>query len=98
MDQFKDYVGKKIGVKEEEREFTSKHSGTIKFTECHLEDNELTIAAIKAEWNGKFRVWLPGHMGTMDYWADRLNVYVEKMMTEITSSKDLLQVKQIYQY
>ena len=79
MDQFKDYLGKKIGVKEEEVELKFDNLKTThKFTQCTLDENEPTIAAIKAEWSGKFRVWLPGQMGTMDYWTDRLNVYVEK--------------------
>lgn len=77
MDQFKDYIGKKIGVKEEQREFKSELI-VHKYTECTLEENEPTIAAIEAEWNGKFRVWLPGQMGTMDWWTDRLNVHIEK--------------------
>lgn len=81
MDQFKDYIGKKIGVQEKEVEFSFKGSTPIKFTECHLDENEPTIAALEKEWSGtshKFRVWLPNTMGTMDYWADRLNVYIEK--------------------
>lgn len=65
MDRFKDYIGKKISVKEDEW--------------CILEEeNEPTIAEIRLEWSGAFRVIFPSTVFITNYSSGRLNVFVEK--------------------
>ncbi len=79
MDQFKHYLGVKVAVSEEEKELDFPALGLKqKFTTCTLDENDPTILAIQKTWGPKVRVFVPGQMGTCDWWTDRLNVHVEK--------------------
>lgn len=75
---FQDYVGKKVGVKAEDREMKlDSLDEPIQYTHYELDENDPVIAEIKTK-HSKVRVWLPNTMGTMDHVLTRLNIHIDK--------------------
>lgn len=71
---YPEFIGKKIAVVTEKREY----KGTS-YEHIRLAENDSVIAEIKSKIGSmRLRVWLPGTMGTTDARRDRINVYVEE--------------------